>query len=80
MHYLGILKNLHEGIPKLTILRASPGGLVVMFGALCFSSPGSVPGHGPTPLTLSGHAVTVAHVQNRGRLATDVNSGGIFLS
>ena len=28
--------------------------------------------------SISGHAVTAAHIQNRGRLATDVSSGQIF--
>ena len=40
--------------------------IVVKFGALHFGSPGSVPGHRPTPL-ISGHAVVVTHIQNRGR-------------
>ena len=57
---------------------ASPGGLVVKFGALCFGSLGLVPRHGPTAL-ISGHAVAVAHIQNRGRPATDVSSGRISL-
>ena len=43
---------------------ASPSGLVVKFGALCFSIPGSVPGRRPTPL-VSGHAVVVAHIQKK---------------
>ena len=30
--------------------------------------------------SVRGHAVAVAHTQNRGRLATDVSSGQIFLS
>ena len=67
---------------------------MVKFGVLHFSSPGSVPRHGPTPL-ISSRAVAVTHIQNRGRLAqilaqgqkgkggrlaTDVSSGQIFLS
>ena len=31
-------------------------------------------------LSISGHAVAVAHIQNRGRLATDISSGRIFFS
>ena len=38
------------------------------FRAFHFSSPGSVPRCGPTPL-ISGHAVAVTHIQSRGRLA-----------
>ena len=51
----------------------SPGGLVVKFSTLHFSSPGSSVQE-PTPL-LSGHAVVAAHIQNRERLATDASSG-----
>ena len=36
---------------------------VVKFGMLCFGSLGSVPGHGPTSLIFSGHAVVAAHIQ-----------------
>ena len=49
-------------------MRGWPCGLVIKFDALCFCSLGSVPGHGPRPL-VSGHAVAVNHIQNRGRLA-----------
>ena len=42
--------------------RASPGGLVVKFCVLVFSGLGLVPGHGPTPLVFSGHAVAVADI------------------
>ena len=52
--------------------------LVVKFGVLHFGSPGSVPGHGPTPL-VGGHAVVVTHIQNR-TAGTDVSSRQIFLS
>ena len=45
-------------------LRASPGGLVLEFGALCYSDPGLVPGRRPTPLSVSGCAVVAAHAQN----------------
>ena len=45
-----------------------PRGLVVKFGMLCFSGPGSVPRHGPMPL-IGGHAVAVTHIQSRGILA-----------
>ena len=34
-------------------LEASPGGLVVKFSTLCFSSPGLVPKCGPTPLSMA---------------------------
>ena len=61
------------------MIWASPSGLVVKLSMLCFSGPGLVPGHGPTPLN-SGHAVVMAHIQNRRRLATYVSSGQIFLS
>ena len=56
-----------------------PHGLVIKFSVLCFSSLGLVPGCGPTPLVCS-HAVAVTHIQNRGRLGTDVNSANIILS
>ena len=59
-------------------MRASPGGLRVKFSALCFGDPGSDPGWITIPL-VSGHAVVVSHIQNGGRLATDVSSGPIFL-
>ena len=42
--------------------RASPGGLVVKFGTLCFGTLGSVSGYGPTPL-IGGHTVVAAHIQ-----------------
>ena len=45
-----------------------PCGLVVKFGVLHFGSLGSAPCCRPTPL-IGGHAVAVAHIQNRGRLA-----------
>ena len=51
---------------------------MVKFGTLCFSDLGSVPTWGPIPL-ISGHVV-VAHIQNRGRLVTDVSEGQLFLS
>lgn len=49
-------------------------GLGVKFGTLHFSSPGSVPGHGPI-LLVNSHAVAVKHVQNRGRLAQMLDQG-----
>ena len=55
-------------------MTGQPSGLVVKFGVLCFNSPGSVPGHGPTPL-VGGHAVAVTHIQNRGRLAQMLAQG-----
>ena len=58
---------------KLRHLGASPSGLLVKFGMLRFGDLGLVLRHGPTPL-VSGH-VTGVHIQNRGRLATDVSSG-----
>ena len=42
--------------------------LVVKFGALHFSSPGSVLGNRLAPL-IGGYAVVATHTQNRGRLA-----------
>ena len=83
------------GFLKWTIL-GRPHGLVVKFSTLCFSTPGSVPRSGHTPL-FSGHAVAATHIQNRGRLAqmlaqgkysatkkrrlaTDGSSGWLFLS
>ena len=48
--------------------RASPSGLVVKLGALCFSGPHSDPGHGPTPLVSdSSHAVATAHIKEKKR-------------
>ena len=44
--------------------RASPGDLVVKFGTLHFSGLGSVPGRRNLHhLSISGHAVMVAHMQ-----------------
>ena len=39
-----------------------PGGLLVKFGALCFSSLALVPGHGPTP-HIGSCVVVVTHTQ-----------------
>ena len=44
-------------------MRAGPSGLVVKFRMLHFSSPSSVPGRRPIPLSARGHAVVVAHIQ-----------------
>ena len=38
---------------------------------------GSVPGHGPTPVS-GGHAVLETHIQNRGRLAQLLAQGEAF--
>ena len=38
---------------------------MVKIGALCFGSPGSVPGHGP----IRSQAMAATCIQNRGRLA-----------
>ena len=46
---------------------------MIKFGALHFGGPGLVPGHGPTPL--SGHGVAVTHTQNRGKLAQVLAQG-----
>ena len=46
---------------------------MVKFNRLHLSTPDSVPECGPTPL-ISGH-VAAAHIENRGRLVTDVSSG-----
>ena len=51
---------------------------MVKFGILCFGGPGSVLGHRHVPL-IGSHAVVATHIQNRGRLITDVSSGKIFL-
>ena len=56
---------------------------MVKFGAHHFSSPSLASRHGPIPLI--SHAVVATHIQKkkkitRGRLATDVTSGQIFLS
>ena len=59
---------------KIDMTPGQPHGLVVKFGMLCFSSPGLVPRHGPTPLS-SGHAVVATHIQNRGRLAQMLAQG-----
>ena len=64
---------------KNSTVPGQPHGLVVKFGMLHFGSLGSVSRHGPTPL-VGGHAVAMTHIQNRGRLATDVSSGRNFLS
>ena len=60
-----------------------PCGIVVKFGAPHFGGLGSRPRftgldpwHRPTPLV--SHAVAATHIQNRGRLATDVSSGDYF--
>ena len=60
-------------------LRASPSGLVVKFGMLCFSSLGSVPRRGATPLVCQWPCCAVASHIKRGRLAADISSGKIFL-
>ena len=63
---------------KKHLFQGWPRGLLVKLGVLCFSCLDLVPGCGPTPLV--SHAVAVTHMQNRGRLATDVGSWCIFLS
>ena len=52
---------------------------MVEFSTLYFSDPVFVPRRGPTAL-ISGCAVAVTDIQNRGRLSIDVSSGQIFLS
>ena len=47
---------------KNTKGRASPSGLVVKFGALCFGSRARFLGVHLHHLSVSGHAVTVAHI------------------
>ena len=76
---INLTKYVWQLMIKNTKHWASPGGLVVKFSMLHFGCPGSFLRHGPTPL-ISGHALMAAHVQNKGRLATDVSSGQIFLS
>ena len=53
--------------------RGQPCG-PLKFGTLHFGSLGSVPWHGPAPL-ISGHAVAVTHIQNRGILVQVVAQG-----
>ena len=53
---------------------ASPGGLVVKFSTLLWWPGFWFPGADLHHLAVSGHAVAVAHIQNRGRWATDVSS------
>ena len=53
-------------------VRGQPHGLVLKFNVLHLGRPGLVPRHGPTPL-VGSHAVVATHLQNRGRLATDVS-------
>ena len=55
-------------VHAVKLFGGRPGCLVVKFSALHFSGPGSVPGHGPTPL-IGGCAEAVTHIQNKGRLA-----------
>lgn len=57
-----------------TFWGASPSGLVAEFSIIHISGLGLVPGRGPTP-PVSGHAMVVAHIQNRGRLATVLAQG-----
>ena len=61
-------------------LRGSLGSLVVKFGMLHFSRPGSVPGGGPTLLVCQWPCCGGGSHTKRGRLAVDVSSGRIFLS
>ena len=55
-------------------LLGQPPGLVVKFGALCFSGLGLVPRCETAPL-IGGQAVVVTHIQNRKRLAQMVAQG-----
>ena len=64
--YLIIKLQVHEELIELT---GWPCGLMVKVGMLCFGSPGSVPGCGPTP-PVGGHA----HTKWR-KTGTDVSSG-----
>lgn len=53
---------------------------MVKFGMLGFGGLGSVPGCRPD-LSVSGHAVAIAHThKRRGRLPIDVSLGQIFLN
>ena len=57
-----------------------PCGVVVKFGMLCFDGLGSwVQILGADLQHSSCHAVVVTHIQNRGKIGTDVSSGLIFL-
>ena len=59
--------------------RANPGGLVVKLGAFHFGGPGSILGHGPTPLICEWLCCGGGSHTKR-RLLVDVSSGQILLS
>ena len=61
------------------MFRASPGGLVVKLDVPCFGGWIQFLDSDLHDSSVSGHALVVAHIQNRGRLTTDVNSGRILL-
>ena len=62
------LKQAETVVLKIHIHMGPAPRLVVKFGTPCFSDPGLIASHGPTPL-ISGHTVVATHIQNRGRLA-----------
>ena len=53
---------------------------MLQFGVLHFGSPGLVPGRGLTPFVCHWPCCGGSSHTKRGRLATDVSSGQIFLS
>ena len=66
--------NRRDSLARTEQRKGQTHGLAVKFGVLHYGGPGSVPGHGPTPL-IGGHAVAATHIQNRGRLAQMLAQG-----
>ena len=64
----------YKCLTKRLASRTSLSGLVVKFSMLHFSSPGLVPGIELHHSFISDHAAMADHVQNRGKLATDISS------
>ena len=60
---------------KTIVFWASPGGLVIKFGALHLSGPGLVPGCRPTPLICQWPCFGGGSHRKRRRLAAGVSSG-----
>ena len=56
----------------MKIKQGPAPGLVVKFGALCFSSLGLVPRHRPTSL-VSSHAVAETHITKQKKMGTYVS-------
>ena len=71
-------------LPYFSLLKsefgwANPSCLVVKFGVFHFSGPGLAPGHWPKPLICQWTLCGDGSHRRRGRLATDVSPGWIFL-